>query len=110
MASVDENWHTSRDSDIANTSTGIHVETVYSRLRFHSKIPSRVFYVSLRMPRRGGKFEQYRFSYIRKTAYSNDLRWRIVYQRIAMNLPLVKIAQTLNVAVSTVHRIYTGKK
>ena len=27
----------------------------------------------------------------RKTAYSNDLRWRIVYQRIAMNLPLVKI-------------------
>ena len=42
----------------------------------------------------------------RKTAYSNDLRWRIVYQRIAMNLPLVKIAQNLNVAVSTVHRIY----
>ena len=39
----------------------------------------------------------------RKTAYSNDLRWRIVYQGIAMNLrmPLVKIAQ--NVAVSTVH-------
>ena len=42
----------------------------------------------------------------RKTAYSNDLRWRIVYQRIAMNLPFVKIAQNLNVAVSTVHRIY----
>ena len=29
----------------------------------------------------------------RKTAYSNDLRWRIVYQRIAMNLLLMKIAQ-----------------
>ena len=42
----------------------------------------------------------------RKTAYSNDLRWRIVYQRIAVNLPLVKIAQNLNVAVSTVHHIY----
>ena len=40
----------------------------------------------------------------RKTAYSNDLRWRIVYQGIAMNLPLVKIAQ--NVAVSALHRIY----
>ena len=40
----------------------------------------------------------------RKTAYSNDLRWRIVYQGIAMNLPLVKIAQ--NVEVCTVHRIY----
>ena len=36
----------------------------------------------------------------RKTAYSNDLRWRIVYQRIA------KIAHNLNVAVNTVHRIY----
>ena len=36
--------------------------------------------------------------------YSNGLRWRIVYQGIAMNLPLVKIAQ--NVAVSTVHRIH----
>ena len=42
----------------------------------------------------------------RKTAYSNDLRWRIVYQRIAVNLPLVKIAQNLNVGVSTVYRIY----
>ena len=42
----------------------------------------------------------------RKTAYSNDLRWRIVHQRIAMNLPLVKIAQNLNVAVSTVHHTY----
>ena len=42
----------------------------------------------------------------RKTAYSNNLQWRIVYQRIAMNLPLVKIAQNLNVTVSTVHRIY----
>ena len=42
----------------------------------------------------------------RKTAYSNDLSWRIVYQRIAMNLPFVKIAQNLNIAVSTVHRIY----
>ena len=36
---------------------------VYSRLRFRSKIPSRMFCVSLRTPRRGGKFEQYRFSY-----------------------------------------------
>ena len=42
----------------------------------------------------------------RKTAYSNDLRWRIVHQRIALNLPLVKIAQNLNVAISTVHHTY----
>ena len=42
----------------------------------------------------------------RKTVYSNDLRWPIVYQKKTMNLPLVKIAQNLNVAVSKVHRIY----
>ena len=80
---------------------------IYSRLRFRSKIPLCVFCVSLRTVRRGGKFESDMSAEPgRKTAYSNDLRWRIVYQRIAMNLPLVKIAQNLNVAVSTVHRIY----
>ena len=42
----------------------------------------------------------------RKKAYSSDLRWCIVYQRLAMNLPFEKIAQNLNVAVSTVHRTY----
>ncbi len=50
----------------------------------------------------------------RKKAYSSDLRWRMVYQRIAMELPLEDIARKLNVAVSTVHRTYelfetTGK-
>ena len=50
----------------------------------------------------------------RKKAYSPDLRWRIVYQRIGMNLPYYKIAQNLNIAASTVHRTYqlfeeTGK-
>lgn len=42
----------------------------------------------------------------RKKAYSPDLRWRMVFQRIAMELPYEKIAQNLNVAVSTVHRTY----
>ena len=40
---------------------------------------------------------------ISSARYSNDLRWRIVYQGIAINLPLVKIAQ--NVAVSAVDGI-----
>ena len=77
-----------------------------------SKIPSRVFCVfcvSLRTPRIEAEGLNSTDSVMsaepgRKTAYSNDLRWRIVYQGIAMNLPLVKIAQ--NIAVSTVHRIY----
>ena len=42
----------------------------------------------------------------RKKAYSSDLRWCIVYQRLAMNLPFEKIAHNLNVAVSTAHRTY----
>ena len=50
----------------------------------------------------------------RKKAYSVDLRWRIVYQRIAINLPFTDIAKNLNVAVSTAYRTYriferTGK-
>ncbi len=42
----------------------------------------------------------------RKKAYSPDLRWRIVYQRIAMQLPYDTIAHNVNVAVSTVQRTY----
>ena len=69
----------------------------YSRLRFRSKIPSRVFCASLR------NLHKFAYAHVqagslnstesvmsgepgRKTAYSNDLRWRIVYQRIAINL------------------------
>ena len=36
---------------------------------------------------------------VRKRAYSVDLRWRIVYQRIGMDLPFSKIAKNLNVAI-----------
>ena len=43
----------------------------------------------------------------RKKAYSNDLRWRIVYQRIAMNLSFQKVADNLNVSTSTAHRIFS---
>ena len=42
----------------------------------------------------------------RKRAYDRDLRWRIVYQRLAMNLNFLDIAKNVNIAVSTVHRTY----
>lgn len=42
----------------------------------------------------------------RKRAYDRDLRWRIVYQRVAMNHTFVEIANNLSIAVSTVHRTY----
>ena len=42
----------------------------------------------------------------RKTAYGKDLRWRIIYQRIAMGLKFAKIASNLNIAVSTAHKTY----
>ena len=42
----------------------------------------------------------------RKQAYSADLRLRIVYQRIGINLPFYKIANNLNVTASTTHQTY----
>ena len=42
----------------------------------------------------------------KRCAYSADIRWRIVYQRIGMNLGYEKIARNLNVSVSTAYRIY----
>lgn len=41
----------------------------------------------------------------RKAPYSADLRWRVVYQRIVLNLPLYSIAKNLNIA-TTAHRVY----
>ena len=43
----------------------------------------------------------------RRKAYAIDLRWRVVYQRLAQELPYQTIAQNLSIATSTVHRIYT---
>ena len=42
----------------------------------------------------------------RKRAYSIDIRWRVVYQRIGMELHFYDIARRLNIATSTAHRIY----
>ena len=42
----------------------------------------------------------------RKAAYDKDLRWRIIYQRIAMGMKFAEIAKNLNIAVSTAHRTY----
>ena len=42
----------------------------------------------------------------RKRAYDRDLRWRIVYQRVAMNRSFVEIATSLNIAASTAHRTF----
>ena len=42
----------------------------------------------------------------RKTAYSDDLRWRIVWQRITQEKPYRDIAKSLNISVGTVHNIW----
>ena len=41
----------------------------------------------------------------RKAPYSEDLRWRMVYQKIAMNLKVCEIAKNLNVHITTVYRV-----
>lgn len=42
----------------------------------------------------------------RKVAYSPDLRNRMIWQRIAMELPFRTIAQNLSVSVGTVHNVF----
>ena len=42
----------------------------------------------------------------RKQAYSVNIRWRIVYQRIGVELHFHEIASGLNIVTSTAHRIY----
>ena len=41
----------------------------------------------------------------RKAPYAADLRWRIIWQRIGMELSYRKIASNLNVALGTVYHI-----
>ena len=42
----------------------------------------------------------------RNQAYSVDIRWRVVYRRIGIELHFHEIANRLNIATSTAHRIY----
>ena len=42
----------------------------------------------------------------RKTAYLVDLRWRVIYQRLAKELSFEAIAQNLSISRSTACRIY----
>ena len=43
----------------------------------------------------------------RRKAYSSDIRWRIIYQRVGMGLTFPDIARRLNIALSTAHRIFS---
>ena len=42
----------------------------------------------------------------RRAPYSADLRWRVVWQKIAMELPYKRIAANLNIATGTAVNIY----
>ena len=46
----------------------------------------------------------------RKTAYSPDICWRVVWQRLAMETPFKEIASRLQIAPSSAHRIYSRFK
>ena len=43
----------------------------------------------------------------RKSPYANDLRWRVVWQRLVHELTFSQIAGRLNISVSTAQRIFT---
>ena len=42
----------------------------------------------------------------RKAAYSKDIAWRVVWHRIAMELPFRKIARNLKLSLGTVPNMY----
>lgn len=42
----------------------------------------------------------------RKTAYSTDLRWRVIWQKLGMGLGYRQIAHHLNISVGTVYNTY----
>ena len=42
----------------------------------------------------------------RKARYSRDIAWRVVWQRIAMELSFRAIARNLNLSLGTVHNMY----
>ena len=42
----------------------------------------------------------------RKAPYSRDIRWRVVWQRVGMELPFQTIAKNLNIAASTAYSHY----
>ena len=43
----------------------------------------------------------------RKSPYGHDLRWRVVWQRLAFEATFLQIAERLSISVSTAQRIYT---
>ena len=42
----------------------------------------------------------------RKTAYSEDLRWRVVWQRLSCEMSYRGIAQSLNISLGTVRNVW----
>lgn len=42
----------------------------------------------------------------RRSAYSDDIRWRIIWQKVEMGLTFRRIAANLNVSLGTVHNIW----
>jgi len=41
-----------------------------------------------------------------KTAYSDDIRWRVVWRKLGMEMTFKDIAKGLHIALSTAYRMY----
>ena len=57
------------------------------------------------LPANRFKFDMASCETTRSNAYSNDLRWKIVWQRLALTIPAKRVARNLCVDQSTVYRI-----
>ena len=43
----------------------------------------------------------------RTTAYSDDIRWRVIWQRLVREMSFSEIAKNLNIAMGTTHNIWS---
>ena len=79
----------------------------------HMQRSVRVEYAPVRTPGERGKIQNGFIQVVsmsaepgRTKAYSPDLRWRVVWQRIAMDLTYRDIAERLSISVGTAYNIF----
>ena len=96
-----------RRSNLNSKCTFLQVQRIAIALRYSGSVCS----VDCRVRNYAGcKNGEFTAEPSRKKAYDVNLRWRIVYQRIAKNLTFERIARNLNISTATAHHIYAYRR
>ena len=97
----------------SNTETDVYITTVrvaHSSLSTlaagHWRAPHEGAWTLNQFEKRGGRTRIMSAEPARTAPYGKDLRWRVIWQRIAQDLPFRTIASNLCIAVGTAHNIF----